>query len=84
VGPGPLLLPMPVTVSSEPCIADLRTLIEIKLSSYLGSPVSRIQDMADVVALIRANAIPRSFALDASVQEKYWGTWDALESEKSR
>jgi hypothetical protein len=40
VGPGPLMLPMPAAVSAEPTIADLRILIEIKLSSYLGSPES--------------------------------------------
>jgi hypothetical protein len=53
VGPGPLLLPMPAAVSAEPTIANLRTLIEIKLSSYLGSPVSRNQDLSDVIALSR-------------------------------
>jgi hypothetical protein len=84
VGPGPLVLPMPEIVSVKPRIADLRTLIEIKLSSYLGSPVLRIQDLADVVSLIRMNGISRSFELDAAVRPKYFETWDGLEDEKLR
>jgi hypothetical protein len=84
VGPGPLPLPIPATVSPEPCIADLRTLIEIKLSSYLGSPMSRLQDIADVVALIKANKTPRNLHLDAAVQPRYVETWDGLEAEQSR
>ena len=50
-------LPMPSTVTLEPQIASLRTLIEIKLSSYLGSPRSRVKDLADVTELIKANGL---------------------------
>jgi hypothetical protein len=84
VGPGPLTLPLPSTVSAEPTIADLRTLIEIKLSSYLGSPESRIQDRADVIQLIKANALPRDFPLNPVVRLQFEERWDGLESEKSR
>jgi hypothetical protein len=84
VGPGPLPLPNPTTVSEAPTIADLRTLIEIKLSSYLGSPLSRLRDLADVIELIKLNQIPRDFPLDPAVQPQFQQTWDGLESEKSR
>ena len=84
VGPGPLLLPLPREVASQPVIADLRTLLEIKLSSYLGSPNSRIQDLADVVALIKANRLPRDFALHAEVAGKYRESWDGLREEELR
>jgi predicted nucleotidyltransferase len=84
VGPGPLKLPMPVEVSTQPTIADLRTLVEIKLSSYLGSPVSRNQDLSDVIALIKANQMSRDFALDDSVRSKFTETWDLLQAEEAR
>ena len=84
VGPGPLVLPMPDTVSSEPRIADLRTLIEIKLSSYLGSPLSRLRDLADVIELIKSNLTPRDLSLDPAVRQTYLLTWDGLKDEKLR
>jgi len=84
VGPGPLPLPLPGAVSTSPRFADLRTLIEIKLSSYLGSPVSRNRDFSDVVELIKANDLPRDFALAESVATAYTGLWDGLKSEASR
>ena len=70
VGPGPLTLPLPALVSEEPTIASLRTLIEIKLSSYLGSPVSRLRDLADVIELIKANDLDETFALHEAVMQK--------------
>jgi predicted nucleotidyltransferase len=86
VGPGPLKLPMPEEVSATPTIATLQTLIEIKLSSYLGSPASRIQDLADVTALIKANELPRAFgsSLQAAVANEYWRIWDDLSAERAR
>jgi hypothetical protein len=84
VGLGPLPLPIPTVVSSEPNVADLRTLVEIKLSSYLGSPESRIQDRADVVQLIKLNDIPRDFPLNPTVETEFRTRWDALEAERSR
>lgn len=84
VGPGPLPLPNPTTVSEAPTIADLRTLIEIKLSSYLGSPASRLRDLADVVELIKLNNIPRNIPLDPAIETEFRARWDALDAERSR
>ena len=84
VGPGPLPLPLPTTVSTQPAIAGLRTLIEIKLSSYLGSPRSRLRDLADVIELIKANHLPRAFDLHPDVSAHYCETWDGLEEEAAR
>jgi hypothetical protein len=84
VGPGPLVLPNPTTISEDPTIADLRTLIEIKLSSFLGSPASRLRDLADVNELIKLNQIPREFPLDLAVQPTFQQTWDALAAEAAR
>ena len=84
VGPGPLPLPLPTIISTEPAIADIRTLIEIKLSSYLGSPRSRLRDLADVIELVKANDLPRAFALQEEVQPQYLETWDGLKEEQAR
>ena len=84
VGPGPLKLPLPVEVSAEPVIADLRTLIEIKLSSYLGSPLSRLRDLADVVELIKRNELAEDFPLTEEVRTAYVETWLGLERERMR
>jgi len=78
VGKGPLLLPIPTEVTRTPNIADLKTLIEIKLSSYLGNPGSRLKDAADVVELIKANRIPREFTLNPKVKAEYERLWDEL------
>jgi hypothetical protein len=83
IGPGPLQLPMPVTVASEPRIADIQTLLEMKMSSYLGSPVSRLKDLADAVELIKANKITREFKLNSDVVHEYHQVWDGLQEEKS-
>jgi hypothetical protein len=82
VGKGPLPLPMPQEVTSQPKVVDLRTLIEIKLSSYIGNPGSRLQDAADVVALAKANTLPRDFALDEAVKPEYERLWDNLDLDK--
>jgi len=86
VGPGPLKLPMPETVSTAPAIATLKTLIEIKLSSYLGSPLVRAKDLGDVVELMKANRPSRELGaeLDPAVAEEYWRVWDGLEQEGAR
>ena len=78
VGPGPLKLPMPQSVSSTPNIADLKTLIEIKLSSYIGSPISRAKDMADVVELIKVNEPARELSVNPAVRDEYLRLWDGL------
>jgi hypothetical protein len=81
VGPGPLMLPLPSIVNAEPAIADLKTLIEIKLSSYIGSPTRRAQDLADVVQLIQVNGLSRSYIVDAAVQNQFQAILDGLEAD---
>lgn len=62
-------------------VLDLRTLIELKLASGLSAP-DRLQDLADVLALVRANDLPASFGdvLDPSVREKYEELWQAAQT----
>jgi hypothetical protein len=84
VGPGPLPLPMPTVLSTQPTFADLRILMEIKLSSYLGSPASRLKDLADVVELIKVNDVPREFPLHEAVLPTFLKTWDGLRQEELR
>jgi hypothetical protein len=54
----------------------LPKLIEMKLASGLSAP-DRLMDFADVIQLVRANALPESFAaqLHAEVQPKYRELW---------
>ena len=73
--PGPLKLPMPTEMTKNPHIVDLRTLIEIKLSGYMGAPFSRLKDAADVVELIKANQLPENFELEREVREAYRRLW---------
>ena len=84
VGPGPLTLPMPTKVSKEPQYLTLPHLINIKLSSYLGSKVGRARDMADVVELIKLNKLPRNYAVDSAVADTYHELWDGLDTESRR
>jgi hypothetical protein len=62
-------------------VLDLRTLTELKLASGTSSP-DRLQDLADVLSLIRANGLEEAFAetLDASVREKYRELWRAAQT----
>jgi hypothetical protein len=76
--------PMPTKLSSRPTIAGLRTLIEIKLSSVIRAPTSRMQDFSDVVELMKANQMPRDFELEQPVSSKFAETWDALRAEQAR
>jgi hypothetical protein len=59
-------------------VLDLRTLIELKLASGISAP-DRLQDLADVMALVRANRLPVAFAanLDPSVRDKFTELWHA-------
>lgn len=73
--------PSSVPSGQEPYrVLDLRTLIELKLASGLSAP-DRLIDLADVLALIRANRLGQDFAadLDASVREKYEELWRAAQ-----
>ena len=82
VGPGPLKLPIPTEVTRTPKIADLRTLLQMKLSSRIGRPVGRAKDAADVVELIKANDLPEDFKLDPAVSAAYQKLWTDLHNEK--
>ncbi len=86
--PKPVRFPDPAALpkTDEPYrILDLRTLIELKLASGL-SASDRLQDLADVIALVRANRLPESFAelLDPSVGEKYRELWRAAQAPVDR
>ncbi len=81
--PKPVCFPTPVSIplAEEPYrILDLRTLIELKLASGQ-SAADRLVDLADVVALIRANRLSEDYAdsIDASVREKYVELWHAAQ-----
>lgn len=81
--PKPVCFPPPASIprAEEPYrILDLRTLIELKLASGQSAP-DRLVDLADVVALIRANRLSEDYAdsLDASVREKYVELWHAAQ-----
>ena len=84
VGPGPLPLPMPVKVDPKPTLIDLQTLLEIKLSTYLGSPVTRARDLGDVVELIKSNQLPADFPLNPAVTAKYLEVHRGLAAEAAR
>ena len=84
VGPGPLPLPAAEAVSTMPAFVSLRALVEIKLSSFLGSPASRLRDLADVTELIKANKLTRDFAVDPAVSELFTSTVDGLQAEQNR
>ena len=80
VDPGPLTFPVPARVSNEPQIRTLQSLISLKLSTYIGRGVHRIQDYADVVKLIEANRLQRDDDVDAKVRDAYQRAWDEIHS----
>ena len=82
IGRDVLMLPTPVRVSTTPIIVDLKTLSEIKLSSYMGAPVDRVTDFADVVELVKANELPRDFPLHPVVMQTYQTMWDNLQRDR--
>jgi hypothetical protein len=76
--PGPLTFPVPTHVADEPQVLTLQDLISLKLSTYIGRGVHRIQDYADVVKLIEANLLPRGYDVDAKVRDAYQKAWDEI------
>jgi hypothetical protein len=81
--PKPVRFPDPAEVERTEGtykVLDLRTLLELKLASGMSAP-DRLQDLADVVALVRANTLPESYAarLDPSVRDKYRELWSAAQ-----
>ncbi len=61
-------------------LLPLETLIELKLASGMTAP-HRLRDLADVIELIRVNALPQelSESLDPYVREKYLELWQAAQ-----
>lgn len=61
-------------------LLPLSTLVELKLASGMTAP-HRLRDLADVIELIRVNALGEDFAvsLDPYVQEKYRELWRAAQ-----
>jgi hypothetical protein len=65
----PLPLPLPTTVSDEPQIVFLDSLINMKLSA------GRAKDFADVVQLIKANSLLKNYRANTAVDyQKAWAT----------
>ena len=77
--PKPVSFPDPTEASLDiegTRILSLRSLIELKIASGASAP-HRLQDLADVIALIRANDLRRGFSgqLAPSVREKFEELW---------
>lgn len=82
--PKPVRFPDPATVAvrgAHGAFLPLETLIELKLASGLSAP-HRLKDLADVLELIRATALPASLTekLDPSVRAKYTELWTAAQT----
>ncbi|MGH9460461.1 MAG: hypothetical protein ACRD1X_04555 [Vicinamibacteria bacterium] len=80
--PKPIQFPEPASIPKEGPyrLLDLRTLIELKLASGMSAP-DRLVDLADVLALIRANGLSEVFAdtLHPYVRDKYLELWRAAQ-----
>jgi hypothetical protein len=61
-------------------VLSLKHLVEMKLASGMTAP-HRLQDLADVLRLIRAAGLPRDFAarIDPYVREKFDELWRAAQ-----
>jgi hypothetical protein len=82
--PKPVAFPDPAEAAvrgRRVALLPLPTLIELKLASGMSAP-HRLKDLADVLELIRALALPRetSDSLDASVRAKYEELWEAAQT----
>jgi hypothetical protein len=82
--PKPVAFPPPETVSVRNAegvpIIRLETLLELKLASGM-TAAHRLQDMADVIQLIRVNRLPLEFAerLNPYVGAKFRELWQAAQ-----
>lgn len=86
--PKPVRFPDPSTIplgEDHYRVLDLRSLIELKLASGI-SARDRLQDLADVIALIRVHGLADAFRdrLDESVREKYLELWSAAQQPHER
>jgi hypothetical protein len=82
--PKPVQFPHPTSILREADgyrVLDLRTLLELKLASGLSAP-DRLQDFADVIALIRANSLGEEYSATLSeyVRDKYSELWKAAQT----
>ena len=82
--PKPVVFPDPSEAAvrgRRVALLPLAKLIELKLASGLSAP-HRLKDLADVLELVRALALPRDLAasLDASVRAKYEELWEAAQT----
>jgi hypothetical protein len=82
--PKPVVFPDPVAVArrgSHGAFLPLETLIELKLASGMSAP-HRLKDLADVLELIRAAALPADMEgrLNPWVREKYRELWAAAQT----
>jgi hypothetical protein len=82
--PKPVAFPPPETVAEPDAeglpFISLQALLELKLASGMTAP-HRMQDMADVMNLIRANRLPLEYAarLNPYVAEKFREMWHAAQ-----
>lgn len=82
--PKPVAFPDPAAVAEKGAdewpVVPLKTLLELKLASGMTAP-HRLQDLADVMKLIRANQLGLEYAgtLDPFVQAKYGELWQAAQ-----
>ncbi len=80
----PVIFPPPeevaVSLGEGLPYVNLRTLIELKLASGMTAP-HRLQDLADVIQLIRVNQLPRDYSreLNPYVHEKFYEMWEAAQ-----
>ncbi len=84
-GQSPVRFPDPADVAIDRHgrqYVDLRTLVEMKLASGLDTP-DRLQDLADVIALIRRNRLGLAFSeqLHPAVESKFRELWQHAQLE---
>jgi len=81
--PKPVAFPDPAVATRSGGIAvlPLEKLVELKLASGISAP-HRLKDLADVLELIRAAAMPKDMVarLDPSVRAKYLELWTAAQT----
>ncbi len=82
--PKPVSFPVPESVreihdESLPYI-DLKSLLELKIASGMTAP-HRLQDLADVIQLIRINALKKDYSdqLNPFVRDKFTELWQAAQ-----
>jgi hypothetical protein len=82
--PKPVSFPDPAATAvrgARVALLPLAKLVELKLASGISAP-HRLRDLADVLELVRAAALPLDLAasLDPSVRAKYEELWQAAQS----